>query len=81
MRLDCEEDQGLVPIRVVRRHLQCHPDVSRRIENVRKMFAYSDSDATQLFPGVVNNPPRQYLLKRVSGEGRSARLGHSFRRG
>ena len=34
-----EENQGLVPIRVVTRHIWCHPDVPRRIGNVRKMFA------------------------------------------
>jgi hypothetical protein len=39
VRLDYEENQELAPLRVVHRHLWCHPDVPRRIENVRKMFA------------------------------------------
>ena len=30
-----EENQGLVSIRVVPRHIWCHPDVPRRKENVR----------------------------------------------
>ena len=39
VRSDHDENQGLVPIRVVHRPLWCHPDVPRRKENVCKMFA------------------------------------------
>ena len=35
MRLDHDENQGLVPTRVAPRHLWCHPDVPRRNGNVR----------------------------------------------
>lgn len=55
VRLDCEEDQGLAPIRVALRHLWCHPEVPRRKGNVRKTFAYLDRGAAQLDPGIVNN--------------------------
>ena len=57
VRLDCEENQGLVPVRVVPRHLWCHPDVPRRIENVRKMFALFKTQFPDLTRGLLTTDP------------------------